>query len=154
MPLFMQGVIGLSARDASAIESTGTIEATTVNLSAKTQGTLESIAVKAGETVSEGQQVAELPRKDLAAQRERDALTVLKAEAALADLVSGAREQEIKQVLLADLVITSPLDGRVLSVNYEVGEFVTPGAPVATIADLSDMTTCPTSKWVRRSPVP
>ncbi len=227
-------------RDASAIEATGTIEATTVNLSAKTQGTLESIAVKAGETVSKGQVVAELSRSDLVAQRERDALTVLKAEAALADLVSGAREQEIKQAalaveaaetnldqavadhkkaladyerlealyeaeaislseyetaankletaanrlklaenqleaaktklsllesgnrpaqieaarveversravlqateaLLADLVITSPLDGRVLSVNYEVGEFVTPGAPVATIADLSDM---------------
>lgn len=227
-------------RDASAIAATGTIEATTVNLSAKIQGTLESITVNAGDTVSRGQVVAELSRNDLVAQRERDALTVLKAEAALADLQSGARDQELKEAalaldaaelnyeqaaadyaqaatdyerleflyeaeaippseyenaanrlenaanrlklaenqveaararlsllesgnrpqqiraaqveverskavlkateaVLADLKITSPLDGEVLSKNYEEGEYVTPGAPVLTVADLSDM---------------
>jgi HlyD family secretion protein len=241
-------------RDTSAIEATGTVEAVTVDLSAKIQGTLKSVAVKAGDTVSKGQLVAELSRNDLQAQRERDALAVLKAEAALADLQSGARDQEIKEAALAldtagvnykqasidyeqaaadyeqaatdherleflyeagaisqseyekaanmlkksanmmetaanrlklaenqveaararlsllrsgnrpqqinaarveverskavlqateamleDLKITSPLDGEVLSKNYEEGEYVTPGAPVITVADLSDM---------------
>jgi len=230
-------------RAASAIEATGTVEATTVNLSAKINGTLESVIVKAGDTVSAGQLVAVLSRSDLVAQRERDALTVLKAETMLADLQSGARDQELKEAALAldtagvnhkqaaadhaqaatdyerletlyeaeaiaqseyeiaanrletaanrlklaenqveaararlsllesgnrprqieaarleverskavlkateamleDLKLTAPLDGVVLSRNYEVGEYVTPGAPVITIADLSDM-------WIR-----
>lgn len=213
-------------RDTTAIEATGTIEATTVDLSARLQGTIKTIAVQAGDTVTRGQLVAELSRNDLLAQRERDALTVLKAEATLADLLSGAREQELREAALAletatvnfdqaatdlarmeslhaaeavplsdyekavnryklaenqvesakarlsllesgnrpqqiraaraeverskailkateamleDLKIVAPLDGRVLSRNYEEGEYVTPGATVVTIADLDDM---------------
>lgn len=213
-------------RDSSAIEATGTIETTTVDLSAKIQGAIKTMAVNVGDTVSRGQLVAEFTRNDLVAQRERDALTVLKAEAALADLQSGARGQEIDEAALAldtakvhyeqastdfkrleslyeseaipaseyenaanrqkltenqleaarvrlsllesgsrpqqvnaarveverskavlkateavldDLKIIAPIDGKVLSRNYEVGEYVNPGAPVVTIADLSDM---------------
>ena len=216
-------------RDSSAIEATGTIETTTVDLSAKIQGSVKTVAVRAGDTVSRGQLVAELSRNELVAQRERDALTVLKAEAALADLQSGARGQEIEEAALAldtakvqyeqaasdfkrleslyeagaipqsdyensasrqkltanqlaaarvrlnllesgsrpqqvnaarveverskavlkateavleDLKIIAPIDGKVLSRNYEAGEYVNPGTPVVTIADLSDM-------WIR-----
>ncbi|MCG8401225.1 MAG: efflux RND transporter periplasmic adaptor subunit [Firmicutes bacterium] len=214
------------AGDTAVLEATGTIEATTVDLSAKIQGALKSISVDGGDSVSKGQLVAELSRNDLVAQRERDALTVLKAEAGLADLQSGAREQEIKEASLAldtaavnlqqatidftrleslyqaaaiprseyenaanrlklaenqkeaararlsllesgnrpqqinaaraeverskamlkatravleDLKIFATLDGEVLSRNYEEGEYITPGAPVVTIADLSDL---------------
>ncbi|MDR2007086.1 MAG: efflux RND transporter periplasmic adaptor subunit [Acidaminococcales bacterium] len=34
--------------------------------------------------------------------------------------------------------LKSPINGRVLSKNYETGEFVQPGAPIATIGDFSD----------------
>ena len=216
-------------RDSSAIEATGTIETTTVDLSAKIQGAIKTVAVNAGDTVSRGQLVAELSRNELVAQRERDALTVLKAEAALADMQSGARGQEIDEAALAldtanvqheqastdfkrleslyeagaipqseyenaanrqkltanqleaarvrlsllesgsrpqqvnaarveverskavlkateavleDLKLVAPIDGKVLSRNYEVGEYVNPGTAVLTIADLSDM-------WIR-----
>ncbi len=216
-------------RDSLTIEATGTIETTTVDLSAKIQGTIASVAVNAGDTAAQGQVVAELSRSDLTAQRERDALAVLKAEAALADLQSGARGQEIEEAALAldtanvqheqaaadlkrleslheagaipqaeyenavnreklatnqveaarirlsllesgsrpqqinaarveverskavlkateavleDLKIIAPIDGRVLSRNYEAGEYVNPGVPVMTIADLSDL-------WIR-----
>ncbi|MFZ5633402.1 MAG: HlyD family secretion protein [Bacillota bacterium] len=78
------------------IQASGTIEATEVNLCAKLPGTLEFLSVKAGDMVKKGQLVAGLTRNDLVAQKERDALGVLKAEAQLADLASGAREQEIK----------------------------------------------------------
>ena len=81
----------------SVIEATGTIEVTCVQLSAKVSGTVKTISIKAGDHVNKGQLVAEISRKDLIAQRERDELAVLKAEAALADLLSGAREQEIKE---------------------------------------------------------
>jgi len=38
--------------------------------------------------------------------------------------------------VLADLNITSPLDGTIQSQNYEIGEFITLGASLATVADL------------------
>jgi HlyD family secretion protein len=80
-----------------AIEATGTIEATSVDLQAKLAGTIKILLVKAGDQVKEGQLVAELSRNDLLAQRERDELSVVKAETALNDLESGARSQEISE---------------------------------------------------------
>nr|WP_041285187.1 efflux RND transporter periplasmic adaptor subunit [Desulfoscipio gibsoniae] len=213
-------------REDTLIQATGTIEATTVELNAKMAGTIKKLAADTGDTVTGGQLVAELSRSDLAAQRERDALGVLKAEAQLADLQSGAREQEKKEAasgvniaqvnlekattdlariealyqngavpeadydkamtnaklaenqlaaaearlnllesgsrpqqikaaqaeverskavlkasdaMLADLKVYSPIEGVVLSSNYEVGEYVQMGAPLATVADLKDL---------------
>lgn len=42
------------------------------------------------------------------------------------------------QRILQDTDVKSPLTGKVLSKNYEVGEFVSAGSPIATIGDLSD----------------
>ncbi|WP_347488813.1 HlyD family secretion protein [Desulfoscipio sp. XC116] len=81
-------------REVALIQAAGTIEATTVELNVKMSGTVNKLAVDTGDTVTGGQLAAELVRSDLTAQRERDALGVLKAEAQLADLQSGAREQE------------------------------------------------------------
>ena len=208
------------------IQATGTIEATTVNLNAKLAGTIAVLNIKQGELVKKGDLIAELGRSDLIAQRERDELSVLKAQANLADLLSGAREQETKaalaginvvkakleqaeaelrrvealfkegalteveyekaqtnveiilnelitleaqyelltagnraevikaaqievertqavlkstEAMIEDLKIYAPLDGVVLTKNYELGEYVTPGAVVATIANLEDL---------------
>ncbi|NPV92874.1 MAG: HlyD family efflux transporter periplasmic adaptor subunit [Firmicutes bacterium] len=79
------------------ITATGTIEATRVELSTKSSGTIRTMTVKAGDIVAPGQLVAELQRNDLVAQRERDAIALAKAEDQLADLESGAREPEINQ---------------------------------------------------------
>ena len=45
---------------------------------------------------------------------------------------------EAAQALLNDTDIKSPISGRILSKNYEVGEFISAGAPIATLGDLSD----------------
>lgn len=45
---------------------------------------------------------------------------------------------EASKALLNDTNIKSPISGRILSKNYEVGEFVNAGASIATIGDLSD----------------
>ncbi len=84
-------------REPGDLQFSGTIEATEVNLGAKLPGALDSVTVRAGDKVSKGQVVAVISRSDLAAQKERDALGVSKAEAQLADLVSGAREEEINE---------------------------------------------------------
>ena len=214
------------ADDKAVLQATGTIEATSVDLNAKVNGSIKSISIKEGSVVKSKQLVAELVRNDLAAQKERDALGVIAAEAKLADLVSGARSQEIKEAvanvniaksnydkavkdleraetlftggavsqesldqaklnadhkknlldgseaklsllesgsrsgvisgaqaeldrskavlkaseaLLEDLKVFSPIDGIVLSKNYETGEYVSMGASLATVADLDDL---------------
>jgi len=208
----------------SSILATGTIEATTVDLNLKAAGTIKTLSFQEGDTVRKDQPLAELTRSDLAAQRERDALGVMVAEAKLNDLISGARAQEIKaaiatlniaqinldkanldlerlnklfqegaisqqeldlaqvnadlkknqfesaqaglslieagtrpsqisgaaaeverakavlkatETMLEDLKINSPIDGTVLSRNYEPGEYVAVGVSLAKIADLS-----------------
>ncbi|NPV73639.1 MAG: HlyD family efflux transporter periplasmic adaptor subunit [Pelotomaculum sp.] len=211
---------------ASALQATGTIEATQVELRAKLSGTLQKLSVNSGDQVKKDQVVGQIYRSDLIAQKERDALGVLKARAQLADLVSGAREQEIKEAeiavstaqinydragedynramalfqekaisesemekaeaalkqsrnqmesakarlslllagsrpeqveaaraelersiavlkaseaLLEDTKIICPIDGTVLTRNFEEGEYVQAGASVATVANLNDM---------------
>lgn len=213
-------------RGSEEIQAAGTIEATSVDLTARLAGSIQFLSINSGDVVKKGQMVAELSRNDLVAQRERDALSVVKSEAALADLLSGARNQEIieaeanlniardnlqratddfarlktllaegaitqaefekgqtaleisaKQVeaaearfslllagsrqevikaakveidrnkailkatdaMLEDLKIYSPLDGVVLSKNYEPGEYVTAGASLATVINMDDL---------------
>lgn len=211
---------------AQGLEATGTIEATQVQLTAKLPGTLQNFTIKAGDPVKKDQLIATLERNDLVAQRERDALGVLKARAHLDDLLSGARQQEIQEMeiavstaqirleqaardyeravalheakaisqadlekadyayrqaqnqldssrtrlnllqsgsrpdqieaaraelernnavlkasetLLADTRIISPIDGVVLTKNFELGEYIQAGSAVATIANLDEM---------------
>ncbi|HWR29289.1 MAG TPA: efflux RND transporter periplasmic adaptor subunit [Negativicutes bacterium] len=59
---------------------------------------------------------------------EAQRLEVDRSEAVLA----GSRTQ------IADMTVTSPLSGRVLSKNYEVGEYINAGVSIATIGDLQD----------------
>jgi len=220
------GYRGIFARGVSAIKATGTIEATSVELTAKTPGAIKTLSVQEGDSVKAGQPVAELSRNDLTAQRERDAMALLKAEAQLADLNSGARAQEREEAaananmarvsfdkantdlarkqtlfdegaisqeeldrarvsadlekyrlqaaearlsllesgnrpelisaaraeverskavlkatdaMLEDLKVYSPINGVIVSKNYEKGEYVQMGASVATVADLNDL---------------
>lgn len=84
----------------SLIVATGTVEATSVELCTKVAGAIKTMSVQAGDNVQQGQLVAEISRNDLLAQRERDALGVQKAENMLADLVSGAREQELDEAAI------------------------------------------------------
>ncbi len=81
------------------VEASGTVEATTVELTAKVPGTIEIFNVKAGDSVQAEDLVAQIRRSDLEAQKERDALNVIIAQNKLDDLLSGARSQEIKEAL-------------------------------------------------------
>lgn len=95
---------------------------------------------------------------DAAAARDTASAQLKKAQAQEALLCAGTREEELQsareelgqsqavvdmsEAAVADLNVQSPLDGVVLTKNYEEGEYVTAGMPIATIADLSDC-------WVR-----
>lgn len=84
-------------RPSEAIQASGTIEATSVDISARAPGTVEKLILQEGQTVSKDQLVAVLSRSDLVAQKERDAMGVLAAQAKLEDLQSGARAQELEE---------------------------------------------------------
>jgi HlyD family secretion protein len=86
---------------AAGLKATGTIEATQVQLTVKLSGTLQDFTVKDGDPVRKGQLIGSLLRSDLVAQRERDALGVIKAQAQLNDLLSGARQQELRDAEIA-----------------------------------------------------
>ncbi|NLI14378.1 MAG: HlyD family efflux transporter periplasmic adaptor subunit [Peptococcaceae bacterium] len=216
----------IGEKQTAGLQATGTIEATQVELRAKVAGTLQKLTLAPGDQVKGGQLVAEITRNDLLAQKERDSLAVVKAQAQLDDLTSGARVQEIKdaqiavdtarlnnekaakdydravklykekiiadsemekaeitfkqsqnslesaqtklslllsgsrpdqieaarvelerssavlkasEALLEDVKIICPIDGTVLTKNFENGEVVQAGASVATIANLNDM---------------
>ncbi len=82
----------------NVIRAAGTIEATLVKLNSRTAGTLKTVNVQEGDQMSPGDLAFEITRDDLAAARERDATTVTKAQAQLSDLLSGARQAEIKEL--------------------------------------------------------
>ncbi|ABO50114.1 secretion protein HlyD family protein [Desulforamulus reducens MI-1] len=104
----------------SALTASGTIEVTKVELSAKLPGTIGAISVVAGDKVKKGQLVGQIIRNDLVAQKERDALGVLKTESQLKDLNSGARVQEIKEAS-ANVNVAQASYEKALA-DYERGE--------------------------------
>ncbi|MDR1702953.1 MAG: efflux RND transporter periplasmic adaptor subunit [Sporomusaceae bacterium] len=76
-------------------------------------------------------------------------LSLLK-EGARPEVIAGARLEvernnavlQASRVLLNDTLVAAPLTGIILSKNYENGEYVNAGSPIATVADLNDC-------WVR-----
>jgi len=85
----------------------------------------------------------DLAEKDLAAAGERLSLV----RSGTRSDVLAAQEAEVLRLealgrvtasRLDDTVMTAPLEGVVLSKNYEEGEFLPPGAILATVADLED----------------
>lgn len=81
---------------------------------------------------------------NLAALEERQALLEKGARAEDLAMASHAKDQAAAAMAMSeeavkDLSIYVPLSGMVLTKNFEPGEYVSPGSPIATIADLSDM---------------
>ena len=84
---------------------------------------------------------------NLAAAREAEALLLAgsrvdEIEAQRAEVKRTEAAVEAAEINLNDASLYSPVDGVVLSKNYEVGEYVAAGSAVLTVADLNDC-------WVR-----
>jgi HlyD family secretion protein len=45
---------------------------------------------------------------------------------------------DASKALVADTVVTSPIDGLVLTKNFETGEYINPGSAIATVGDMGD----------------
>jgi HlyD family secretion protein len=103
-------------------------------------------------TLDESYAAVERERRIAQSSHERATALLNAAQAKLALALAGARKEQIDQakaafqqaragherlgVLLREARLVSPFDGVVLAENVEPGEFVAPGTPVVTIADL------------------
>jgi len=79
------------------VSVTGTIEATQVDVSVKIAGRIVARLADEGDRVTAGQLLVRVDDEELAAEARRQAAAVRTAEAALRDLLAGARPQEVAE---------------------------------------------------------
>ena len=80
---------------AAPLSASGTVEATTAQLGFQLPGRIERVEVQEGDPVTEGQELARLDTRELQANRDAARAQQAAAEARLAEMVAGARPQEI-----------------------------------------------------------
>jgi HlyD family secretion protein len=136
--LFKEGVVAkqdLDAAQAALQTAESARDAANQRLALAREGSRRQDIQEAearAETAQAGVSVAQAGRTDVEIQR-----------AALS--AAQAREKELRAQLeaaktqLSYTEIRSPLDGVVLTKNVEAGEFVNPGTPVVTIANIDDL---------------
>jgi len=95
--------VGLFRRggDRDWLVSAGTVEATEARLGFQSAGRIERVAVREGDAVAAGKELAALEADELRARREQAAAQVAAARAALAELERGFRPEEIAQARAA-----------------------------------------------------
>jgi HlyD family secretion protein len=142
----------------NAIEGSGTIEVTEIDISGKIAGRVASLPKTEGETVEKGDLLVRLEYDELSAQRNSAAASLANAEknfrrinelyksgsvsksqmdnAETAFRVARANYEQISAAI-GNAVILSPIKGIVLDLNLSEGEMAFPGTPVMTVADLS-----------------
>lgn len=79
------------------LRASGTVEATEARVGFEGGGRLTAVGPREGETVTAGQDLARVDAADLLARRDQAAAQVEAARARLAELVSGARREEVAQ---------------------------------------------------------
>ena len=94
----------------TAIAASGTIEATQADLGFQLSGRLESVGAREGDAVKAGTELAALERAELAAQRAVAQAQVDASRALLAELIAGARNEEIARARAALAVATARRD--------------------------------------------
>jgi HlyD family secretion protein len=90
-----------SEEPAGVLVASGTVEATDARLGFQVPGRLAEVAVREGDEVAAGQLLARLDPATAQARRDQAAAQVAAAGAQLADLVAGARRQEIAEARAA-----------------------------------------------------
>jgi len=90
-------VVWRRAAGSDLIEAAGTVEATEADLGFQVPGRIDSIAVREGDRVAAGQELAWLDRAELTARRQQAVAQVATARARLTELESGFRDEEVAQ---------------------------------------------------------
>jgi multidrug resistance efflux pump len=120
------GVWLLSGRSSGApLTASGTIEYDEVTLAAQAAGRIADLSVDEGSHVSEGQVVGHLIDPVLNVQNKQS--------------ISDPAQQQLSQAQLARMELMAPETGVVQKQIAHRGEYVSPGAPVLTVADPTNL---------------
>lgn len=90
-------LLGRGESTSSTLEVSGTVEATEADLGFGVGGRVEAVAVREGDRVQAGQELARLDRAELEARRDAAAAQLDAARSLLGELRSGARPEERAQ---------------------------------------------------------
>ena len=84
-------------RGTDVITASGTVEATEADLGFQVPGRIDTIAVREGDRVRAGQELARLDRAELEARRAQAQAQLAAARALLSEMESGSRSEEVAQ---------------------------------------------------------
>jgi HlyD family secretion protein len=84
-------------RSLAALRASGTVEATEAQLGFTAPGRIEEISVREGDSVTAGQELAVLDRREMRARLEQAEAQIEAAGAVLAELERGSRAEEVAQ---------------------------------------------------------
>lgn len=122
----------------------GTIEATEIDISSRLSSIVSSYAVSEGDFVKEGQTLVNLDSEDIKlgydiAQKDYDrALQLLKSGSIPQEAYDKIKyRRDDASMKLSWCRINSPINGKVLAVYHENGEWVAPGTKLLTVGDLT-----------------
>ena len=122
----------------------GTIEATTVDVSARISSVIAEISVKEGDVVTENQTLLDLTCEDtrlaadLANRNYERSATLYKQGSSSQELYDQMKnKKDSADLMLSWCNVSSPLNGTVLTKYHEAGEMVGPGTKLFTLANLS-----------------
>lgn len=134
------------------IEGSGTIEAAELNIGSQVAAGILDLKVKEGDRVKKGDILVVLDDRvlkdqvavaqagvDAANAAVDDADTDAKKKAALAQVDQAKASLSIAQIQQGYSVITSPVDGTVMSLPLSVGEMANPGSTLTVIGKSSEL---------------
>ena len=141
-------------------DGSGTIECTQVRVAAEVTGRIVQLAVEEGDSVTNGQVLAQIDpstymmKRDeakasfaLAGEELKRAVELFKGKAATqrqVDQATATADQAaarlaLAEKALADCTVTAPMDGTITVKNTEEGEVVSPGMPLLTLSRLDSV---------------
>ncbi len=94
-------VLRSGAQEDGWLDASGTVEATEAQLGFQAPGRISEIAVREGDRIESGAELAWLDPEELRARREQAAANLASVEALLAELEEGARPEEVAQARAA-----------------------------------------------------
>ena len=128
-------------KDKNLIEVSGNIEAKEVDIGAEVMGKVKELKKQEGDQVTKDEEVAKIDDRLLQAQvdQAKASLAVTQAKQDPTQIALAQASVDLAELNLTKSVVTSPIDGVVITRPYEEGEVVSPGATIYTVANLDEV---------------
>ena len=113
---------------------TGTVEVTKADIAAKTSGYLRQLTLQEGDSLTQGEAVAQLDRKDLQAALLRDQAAYAAAQTKLQKLINGSRSEELRAAAARTAAASAAWD-KAARDSHRMQQLLASGAVAQSAAD-------------------